>query len=82
MKPTQRPALSLAIQFGDHVRELPASRAQLRRWVAAAIDRDAQLTLRFVGMAEGRMLNLQYRGGDYATNVLTFAYDPSDPQGT
>ena len=33
------------------------------------------MTLRFVGTAEGRALNRQYRGRDYATNVLTFVYD-------
>lgn len=79
--PTEsRPALSLSIQLGDGVAALPASRAQLRRWVAAAIEADAALTLRFVGQAEGRMLNREYRGRDYATNVLTFAYDlPSGP---
>jgi probable rRNA maturation factor len=66
--------LSLSIQLGDEVRELPAARAQLRRWVAAAIDSDATLTLRFVGEREGRALNAQYRHRDYATNVLTFPY--------
>jgi probable rRNA maturation factor len=30
--------------------------------------------LRIVGRIEGRKLNLQYRGKDYATNVLTFSY--------
>ena len=79
-RPEKRPALSLSIQLGDGVAALPASRAQLRRWAAAAIDADAALTLRFVGQAEGRMLNREYRGRDYATNVLTFAYDlPSGP---
>lgn len=75
-----RPSLSLSIQLGEEIAALPASRAQLRRWVAAAIDADAALTLRFVGHDEGRMLNRDYRGRDYATNVLTFAYDlPFDP---
>ena len=30
-----------------------------------------------VGAEEGRALNLQYRGRDYATNVLTFDYTQS-----
>ncbi len=30
--------------------------------------------MRLVGEAEGRALNRDYRGKDYATNVLTFAY--------
>ena len=34
--------------------------------------------MRIVGRAEGRKLNLQYRGKDYATNVLTFSY-PEQP---
>lgn len=30
-----------------------------------------------MGAPEGRRLNLTYRGRDYATNVLTFAYEAS-----
>ena len=43
--------LSLQIQFDDTVdpAELPASRPQLRRWVQAALEADAELVLRFVG---------------------------------
>ena len=44
------------------------------RWIKAALDRDAELTLRFVGAAEARRLNREFRGKDYATNVLTFDY--------
>ena len=36
--------------------------------------RDAELTLRFVGASEGRRLNRDFRGKDYATDVLTFSY--------
>ncbi len=46
----------------------------LRRWVRAALARDAALTLRVVGRAEGRRLNQRYRHKDYATNVLSFPY--------
>ena len=42
--------------------------------MAAALRRRAEVTVRFVGSAEGRRLNRDYRGLDYATNVLTFAY--------
>lgn len=35
------------------------------------------LTLRFVNAAEGKKLNTAFRGKDYATNVLTFAYESS-----
>jgi probable rRNA maturation factor len=54
------------------------SAAAARRYASAAIDgtrvKAAQFTLRIVGQAEGRALNLQYRGKDYATNILTFDY--------
>ena len=50
------------------------ARADIRRWVQAAQCAPAELTIRFVGEEEGRELNRSYRGKDYATNVLTFAY--------
>ena len=34
----------------------------------------AEITVRVVGSDEGQTLNQQYRGKDYATNVLTFNY--------
>lgn len=68
------PSLSLSIQLGAGVPALPAPRAQLRRWVAAAVDTDATLALRFVGEPEARALNARYRHRDYAPNVLTFPY--------
>ena len=39
-----------------------------------ALQAPAQIAVRIVGTDEGRPLNLQYRGKDYATNVLTFDY--------
>jgi probable rRNA maturation factor len=71
---SSRLQLTLSVQFAVPPRGLPV-RATLRRWVEAALERDAALTLRFVGRAEGRRLNAQFRGKDYATNVLTFVYD-------
>ena len=68
------PRLRLALQRGPGVAALPLSRSRLRRLVAAALESDCQITLRFVGAAEGRRLNATYRGRDYATNVLTFPY--------
>ena len=67
------PALTLSIQGQDQFAGLPA-RSTFVRWITAAIERDSQLTLRFVGAKEGRRLNRDYRGKDYATDVLTFAY--------
>jgi probable rRNA maturation factor len=68
------PKLSLIVQYASIVQNLP-TRAQLRRWVKAALQRDLCMTLRIVDEAEGRELNRNYRGKDYATNVLTFVYD-------
>jgi probable rRNA maturation factor len=64
----------LAVQYASSSRHLP-NRAQLRRWFNAALKRDARITLRIVDEAEGKKLNKDYRGKDYATNVLTFVYD-------
>jgi probable rRNA maturation factor len=66
--------LALAIQYAVPATSLPAP-ATLRRWARAALERDAAVTLRFVGTGEGRELNARFRSKDYATNVLTFVYD-------
>ena len=66
-------ALALAIQGRSAFQGLPA-RTALARWVTAALQRDGELTLRFVGASEARRLNREYRGKDHATNVLTFDY--------
>ena len=38
--------------------------------------------MRFVDAAEGKDLNRNYRGKDYATNVLTFAYTENEDSDT
>ena len=68
------PRVSLAVQYAVASATLPPA-ATLRRWVRAAVDRDATVTLRFVGKREARTLNALYRGKEYATNVLAFVYD-------
>jgi probable rRNA maturation factor len=70
--------LSLTVQYASQPAGLPA-RQQFRRWVQAALQQDLHCTLRIVDESEGRMLNRDYRGKDYATNVLTFVYDDTDP---
>jgi probable rRNA maturation factor len=80
MQPTShKPTLSLFIQYADSSLAHLISRPLLRRWVKASLFKPAVLTLRFVDAEEGRALNRDYRGKDYATNVLTFDY--SDPIG-
>ncbi|MBK5104039.1 MAG: rRNA maturation RNase YbeY [Burkholderiales bacterium] len=66
--------LELTVQMAVSATGLP-TRAQLRRWLAAALARSAAITVRFVGAVEGRALNRAYRDRDYATNVLSFGYD-------
>ena len=69
------PPLQLSLQFADtRLREhLPRHRVQ--RWVRAALQRPGQIAVRLVDADEGRALNRDYRGKDYATNVLTFDYE-------
>ena len=70
--------LSLSVQYASDAQHLP-TRAQLRRWSKVALQGDARITLRIVNEPEGRELNKNYRGKDYATNVLTFVYDDAEP---
>lgn len=56
--------------------------ADLIRFAEVAADQSpAEICLRIVDEAEGRALNLQWRGKDYATNVLSFpgAHPPGLP---
>jgi probable rRNA maturation factor len=73
------PALSLSVQYASNAPHLP-TRAQVRRWVRAALLADAVVTVRFVERIEGRALNAEFRGKDYPTNVLTFVYDDKQPR--
>src|SRR5688572_1816605 len=66
------PRLGLAVQYATRNRRGLPSRAQLRRWARAALERSANVTVRLVGAGEARALNRSFRGKDYATNVLTF----------
>ncbi len=70
--------LSLAVQYATNAKNLP-TRSQFRRWIKAALERDVQIALRIVEESEGRELNRNFRGKDYATNVLTFVYDDELP---
>jgi probable rRNA maturation factor len=67
--------LELEVQYPDARLESAITPAMLERWVQAALLGPAELTIRFVDAAEGLALNRDYRGKDYATNVLTFAYN-------
>ena len=55
----------------------PLSRLRIRRLLLASLGAQSQvaeITVRLVGQKEGRQINRDFRRKDYATNVLTFAY--------
>lgn len=55
------------------------SAASLRTWAQAARGRkQGEITLRIVDADEGRSLNRDWRGRDYATNVLSFPMQEPD----
>jgi probable rRNA maturation factor len=73
--------LSLSLQFG-RFRDVARHRAALprhsvARWIRHALDTDGEITVRIVDAEEGQQLNREFRGKDYATNVLTFDYAQS-----
>ena len=70
--------LSLSVQYPDARLQDAITRQKVRRWVQAALLGPAELTVRFVDADEGRVLNRDYRDKDYATNVLTFAYNEGE----
>ncbi len=71
------PRLSLTLQSASRLPGIPDKPA-FRKWIRAALEQDADVTLRVVNAAEGRRLNQTYRKRDYATNVLTFVYHAPD----
>ena len=70
-----RPPLALSLQFADPTDRALLPRHRVARWIRAALGAPAQLTVRIVDAGVGRALNRDYRGRDYATNVLTFDYE-------
>lgn len=75
------PTLDLDLQFGAvegaaGLRKL-LTRARVRRWMEIALQHPGELSVRIVDAEEGQALNRQFRGKDYATNVLTFEYTRS-----
>ena len=73
------PSLTLSLQFArfdgvaEHRAALP--RQKVTRWLRHALASDGEITVRIVDAEEGQRLNHEYRGKDYATNVLTFDYE-------
>ena len=70
------PRLELGLSYAAPRRGVPTP-ASFRRWAEATLHgarhrKATELSIRIVGAREGRVLNRQYRGKDYATNVLSF----------
>lgn len=83
MATSPKPKLTLSVQYADERLKDVLTRPLLRKTVQAALFFPAELTLRIVDAEEGQELNRDYRGKDYATNVLTFAYtEDSDAEVT
>jgi probable rRNA maturation factor len=70
--------LRLTVQFAKRDEAAP-SRGKIKRWIAAALKTDAEITVRFVDEAEAQQLNRNYRAQDRPTNVLSFLYEPGPP---
>jgi probable rRNA maturation factor len=69
--------LHLSVQ--QATRRACPDRSQVRRWIQAAlaaakIGKPAEFVVRFCDSPEARRLNQEFRGRDYATNVLTFTH--------
>ena len=69
-----RAELRLSLQFADARHRDLLPRHKVVRWISAALQAPAEMTVRVVDADEARALNRDYRGRDYATNVLTFDY--------
>lgn len=71
--------VTLDYQLADGIRNAPNEEA-VHTWVAAALDylkknnKALELTVRIVEADEARQLNNEFRGKDYATNVLSFPF--------
>ena len=69
-------ALTVNVGYAASRKGVPTS-ASFRSWVEAALRgakrrKATELSIRIVDAKEGRTLNRDYRGKDYATNVLSF----------
>ena len=71
---SMKPELSLSLQFADPRHRALLTRHKVTRFIRAALELPGEIAVRIVDAEEGRALNREYRGKDYATNVLTFDY--------
>ncbi|PHV11997.1 rRNA maturation RNase YbeY [Chitinimonas sp. BJB300] len=71
--------LDLTVQYADKPKGTP-NRKLFRAWTEAALEAglNASITVRVVDESEARSLNREFRAKDYATNVLTFAFNEGE----
>ena|SRR5690554_570384 len=75
--------LTVDLQVACQANNLPST-ASFEAWVEATLAHvnhhgETELTIRLVDPDEGLELNQQYRGKDYATNVLSFPFESPIP---
>jgi probable rRNA maturation factor len=79
MKAKTAPQLALEIQFATAAMaekwQDVITKRKVGNWIKKALQENATITVRFVGLAESKKLNSNYRNKDYATNILTFPYE-------
>ncbi|MCP4324053.1 MAG: rRNA maturation RNase YbeY [Alteromonadales bacterium] len=73
--------LQIACEQNDLAKNLP-SETQLQLWVDTVLEQvsskpqqDFEITVRLVNQEESQQLNMQYRGKDKPTNVLSFPFE-------
>jgi probable rRNA maturation factor len=69
-------SVQVDVLVASNIADVP-DEADIRRWLGQAITRTGatgavEVSVKVVDEEEGRALNSQYRGKDYATNVLSF----------
>ncbi|MDX1524762.1 MAG: rRNA maturation RNase YbeY [Pseudidiomarina maritima] len=73
---------TLDIQIASTASDIP-SQQQFSQWVTSVLKHlaqpDSEMTIRVVDSDEGLQLNHDYRGKDYATNVLSFPFESPVP---
>jgi probable rRNA maturation factor len=71
--------VTVAVQRASRAAHIPSD-STLRKW-ARATGVEGAITVRYVGEAQSRRLNREFRGKDYATNVLSFPYSTKPLEG-
>lgn len=66
------PQLAITFQNVSTEENIPAKN-DFKKWAKSSLRIDTEVTIRIVDADEARSLNHEYRGKDYATNVLTFS---------